>query len=169
MKIIVFLIMLVAIVNCFPAKNVCAQSADLTLQTGVAPHKGVDEIYRQFSESYRTLNVEQVINLYTESAAYLVPGEEILLGRDKVRANFSPFFESVKKNGQTMTISFQIFQRKIEKNMGYDVGIYTLRTFKDGKEIGSGKGKFVVVAVKDSDGKWRFQLDAYNNLPRPQN
>jgi ketosteroid isomerase-like protein len=146
-----------------------AQTADLVLEKGVAAHKGIDEVYRQFSEAYRNLNAEQVINLYTESAAYLPPNDNILLGRDKVRTQFAPFFDSVKRDGRTMTISFQVFQRRVEGNMGYDVGIYTLRFFKDGKEIGApGKGKFFVVAVKDKDDKWRFQVDGYNDLPRPK-
>jgi len=56
----------------------------------------------------------------------------------------------------------------VDKTMGYDVGIFTLRTFKDGKEINSGQGKFVVVTVKDADGKWRFQVDGYSGLrPSP--
>ena len=63
-----------------------------------------------------------------------------------------------------MTISFQIFQRKVEKTMAYDVGIYTIRQFKDGKEAGTGQGKFVVVALKQTDGQWRFQVDGYSNL-----
>lgn len=151
------------------AQTVNNSTNDLVLESGVEAHKGVDEIYRQFSESYRTLNAEQVINLYTESVAYLPPGNEILLGREKVRGQFAPFFDSVKKDGRTMTISFQIFQRKVDKNMGYDVGIYTLRSYKDGKELGTGKGKFFVVALRDKDGKWRFQVDGYNDLPKPKN
>lgn len=67
-----------------------------------------------------------------------------------------------------MAISFQIFQRKVDKNLGYDVGIYTITQFKDGKKLGSGEGKFIVVAVKEKDGKWRFQVDGYNNL-KPEN
>ncbi len=141
-----------------------AQSGDLTLKTGVSSHAGVDDVYRQFSESYRTLNVDTVANLYTENAAYLVPDDDVMTGREPIRASFNRFFDSVKEGGRTMTISFEIVQRRVEKNIGYDVGIYTLRTFKDGKEIGSGQGKFVVVAVKEKDGKWRFQVDGYSGL-----
>ena len=67
-----------------------------------------------------------------------------------------------------MTISFQIFQRKIDKNLAYDVGIYMIRQYKDGKEVGMGQGKFVVVAVKEKDDKWRFQVDGYSDLKPPQ-
>lgn len=67
-----------------------------------------------------------------------------------------------------MTISFQIFQRKVEEKMGYDVGIYTIRQFKDGKETGKSQGKFVVVAVTDNNSKWRFQVDGYSDLKPPE-
>lgn len=146
-----------------------AQTSELVLEKGVLAHKGIDDIYRQFSESYRSLNPEIVTNLYTESAAYLVPDDDIMQGREKIRASFQGFFDSVKKDGRTMTISFQIFQRKADKLMAYDVGIYTLRSFKDGKEIGMGQGKFVVVAVKEKDGKWRFQVDGYSGLKPSEN
>lgn len=144
--------------------HVNAQTSELVLEKGVAAHRGIDDVYRQFSESYRTLDAEKVVNLYTETAAYLPPNDDLLQGRDKVRGVFAPFFDSVKKDGQTMTISFQIFQRGADANMAYDVGIYTLRSFKDGKQINTGSGKFVVVAVKEKDGKWRFQVDGYSGL-----
>ena len=148
----------------FASFAVNAQNSELVLEKGVAAHKGIDEIYARFSDSYRSLDAEKVVNLYTETAAYLQPNDDLLEGRDKVRAVFTPFFDRVKKDGQTMTISFRIFQRKTDKNLAYDVGIYTLRSFKDGKEINSGSGKFVVVAVREKDGKWRFQVDGYSGL-----
>ena len=148
----------------FVSFHVQAQTSELVLEKGVEAHRGIDEIYRQFSDAYRTLDAEKVINLYTETAAYLQPNDDLLQGRDKVRGIFAPFFERVKNDGQTMTISFQIFQRKADKNLAYDVGIYTLKSFKDGKEIGTGRGKFVVVAVKEKGGAWRFQVDGYSGL-----
>lgn len=148
----------------FVSFDINAQTSELVLEKGVAAHKEIDGIYRQFSDSYRTLDAEKVVNLYSETAAYLQPNADILQGRDEVRRVFAPFFETVKKDGQTMTIAFQIFQRRADANLAYDVGIYTLRSFKDGKEIGSGKGKFVVVAVKEKDGRWRFQVDGYSGL-----
>lgn len=141
-----------------------SQNTELVFDAGVLPHAGVDSVYKAFSESYRTLNVDQVAGLYGRNAAYLVPDAEIMIGRDKIGATFQSFFDSVKKDGRTMTISFRIVQRRIEKELGYDVGIYTLRFFKDGKEVGMGQGKFVVVAVKEKDGKWTFHVDGYSAL-----
>lgn len=144
-----------------------AQDSELTLEKGVSAHKEIDAIYKTFSEAYRTLDVEKVANLYSENAAYLPPDNDILQGRAEIRPTFQSFFDYVKNERQTMTISFQIFQRKVDKNLAYDVGIYTIRQYKDKKEVGIGQGKFVVVAVKDKDGKWRFQVDGYNQLKPP--
>lgn len=141
-------------------------SAELVLGKNVKTHKGIDEIYKVFSESYRTLKPEMVANLYTEDAAYLSPNEDVTNGRQAILENFTRFFDYVRNNGENMTISFEILQRKVEKKIGYDVGIYTIRRYKDGKEVITGQGKFVVVAVKEKDGKWRFQVDGYSDLKK---
>ena len=146
------------------ALSIFSQSPELVLENGVSPHKEIDEIYKNFSQGYKTLDVEKVTNLYAENAAYLPPNNKILRGRDEIRPTFQAFFDWIKKEGRTMTISFQIFQRRTDKNLAYDVGIYTIRQFKDGRQVGTGQGKFVVVAVKDKDGKWRFQVDGYSGL-----
>lgn len=153
---------------CFSAVN--AQNSELILEEGVKPHKGIDAIYKDFSKSYRELVPEMVANLYTKDAAYLSPNDDITSGREAILENFTGFFNNMKNSDRNMTISFQIFQRKVEKNMGYDVGIYTIDFFKDGKKTGESKGKFVVVAVKEKDGKWRFQVDGYSSLkPKEKN
>lgn len=144
-----------------------AQNSELILEKGVSAHKEIDAIYKTFSEAYRTLDAEKVVNLYSENARYLPPDNDILQGRSEIRPTFQSFFDYVKEKGQNMTISFQIFQRKVDKNLAYDVGVYTITQFKDGKEIGVGQGKFVVVAVKEN-GKWRFQVDGYSGL-KPEN
>ena len=152
------------------AANISAQNAELVLGEGIKAHIGIDEIYKKFSESYRILKPEIVTNLYTENAAYLPPNSGILTGRTAILQNFTEFFNSVKNDGRNMTISFQILQRKVEKKIGYDVGIYTIKSYKDGEKIGESKGKFVVVAVREKDGKWRFQVDGYSSLtPPPKN
>lgn len=145
-----------------------AQNSELTLEKGVPAHNEIDGIYKTFSEAYRTLNVDLVANLYTDDAAYLPPSNVILQGRAEIRLTFKSFFDYIKNEGRTMTISFQIIQRKVDKNLAYDVGIYTIRQYKEGKQVGeSGQGKFVVVAVKEKDGKWRFQVDGYSDLKPP--
>lgn len=163
MRAIIFLIIIV-----FVSFNAPAQNSELNLEKGVSMHKEIDAVYKTFSEAYRTLNAEMVANLYTETAAYLAPDNDILQSREQIRPTFKSFFDYIKNEGRTMTISFRIFQRKVDKNMAYDVGIYTIRQFKDDEEVNMGQGKFVTVAVKEKSGKWRFQVDGYSDLKPPE-
>lgn len=148
------------------AVSVSAQSTEASLQldSGVAAHKEIDDIYKKFTAAYIGLDIDAVAGLYTENADYLPAGGKPLKGRAAIRENFAGFFNSVKQRGQTMTITFRITQREVTDKMGYDVGIYTLTTFKDGKQMGQGRGQFVVV-TKKAGKNWLFQLDTYGDLP----
>jgi len=160
------LVFLTCLATSAPAAENTPQSA-LVLDEGVAAHKGLDEIYRRFSEGYKNLDAAAVANLYTETAAYLSPGDEIDIGRGKILATFSKMFDSTRQRNGRLEISFRIAQRQAEQNMAYDVGIYTLTSFNDKGESRTSKGKFFVVAKPEKDGVWRFQVDGYNDLPKP--
>jgi uncharacterized protein (TIGR02246 family) len=138
----------------------------LVLDQGVAAHKGLDDIYRRFSEGYKKLDAAAVANLYTETAAYLAPGQDLDIGRQKVLETFTKFFDSVRERHGRLEISFRIAQRQVEQNLAYDVGIYTLTSFNEKGEPRTSKGKFMVVAKPEKDGVWRFQVDGYNDLPK---
>jgi len=137
------------------------------LDEGVAAHNGLDAIYRGFAEGYKKLDPATVANLYTETAAYLAPGKDIEIGRAKVLASFTEFFDSVRQKNGRLEISFRIAQRQAEQNLAYDVGIYTLTSFSDKGESRTSKGKFMVVGKREKDGVWRFQVDGYNDMPKP--
>lgn len=149
------------------AQNVAPENPQLAGE--VKAHRGIDSIYKNFSRAYETLEPEAVADLYTENAAYLAPDDEIITGRRAILENFTSFFEGVRNRGQRISISFRILQRRVEKNIGYDVGIYTLSSFESGKKLGESKGKFVVVAVKSKDGKWRLQVDGYSGIKPQEN
>ena len=153
-----------------PASGLAADNAAASspiLDEGVAPHTGLDEIYRRFSDGYKKLDPAAVANLYTETAAYLQPGKEIEIGRGKVLETFTKFFDSTRQKNSRLEISFRIAQRQAEQNLAYDVGIYTLTSFNEKGEPRTNKGKFFVVAKPEKDGAWRFQVDGYNDLPKP--
>jgi len=140
--------------------------SSLVLEQGVAPHKGLDEVYRRFTEGYKKLDAASVANLYTETAAYLAPGNNIEIGRQKVSEIFTGFFDSVKQQNKRLEISFRIVQRQVDKNLAYDVGIYTLTSFNQKGESSKDSGKFVVVARREKRDSWRFQVDGYSGLTK---
>ncbi|HVF70613.1 MAG TPA: SgcJ/EcaC family oxidoreductase [Chthoniobacterales bacterium] len=144
-----------------------AAGGHLVLDNGVKAHAGLDQIYGRFSEGYKKLDPAAVADLYTENAAYLVPAQNLEIGRQKILDGFTKFFNSVKQRNGRLEISFRIAQRQVEQNLAYDVGIYTLTSFDDKGGSRSSQGKFIVVAQPGKDGVWRFQVDGYNDLPKP--
>lgn len=145
--------------------NSMAEGA-LILERDVAPHKQLDEIYRRFTEGYKKLDAATIANLYSETAVYLAPEDNIQVGRQKVSEIFNGFFNSVKQQNGRLEISFRIVQRQVDKNLAYDVGIYTLTSFNQKGEPSKSSGKFVVVAKREKADIWRFQVDGYSALPK---
>jgi ketosteroid isomerase-like protein len=161
---------LLVLLNCWQASaqapSPTQETSQLVLEQGVSPHKGLDEVYRRFSEGYKKLDAPSVANLYSETAAYLAPGSNVEIGRPKVLENFSRFFDSVKRRNGRMEISFRIVQRQVDNNLAYDVGVFTLTSFNERGEPRTSSGKFVVVAKREKNGTWLFQVDGYNDLPK---
>jgi uncharacterized protein (TIGR02246 family) len=140
----------------------------VTYEAGVAKHKEIDSIYHRFNEAYEKLDAEIVAGLYTDDAMYLVPDNEVIRGRENIRKNFANFFEYNKQKGTNLSINFKILRRSVRGDLGYDVGIYTLQSTKDGKILGEDKGKFVVITRKMKDNSWKFELDSYSALKPPE-
>jgi uncharacterized protein (TIGR02246 family) len=163
------LLIILAVSLLFATTALAQPPQELVLEKGVTPHAKIDDVYRRFSEAYKKFDFEAVTNLYTEDAFYLSPGSNVKRGREKILAEFSGYFNSVKSAGGTLQVSFQILDRRVSGDLAYDVGIYTVTEKKKNGEARTGRGKFVVVALRMNNGEWRFQVDVYNGFPNPQN
>lgn len=168
MKLSLILLAFFPFVTLISAQSPTVDTKELILEKGVAPHARIDDVYRRFSEGYRKLDAEAVTNLYSEDALYLAPGSDIKRGREKIAEIFSGFFDSVETSGGSLTISFRIVERNVSKDLGYDVGVYTLAQ-KRGGGTRSSQGNFVVVARRMKNGDWKFALDTYHDLPGAPN
>ncbi|MCA1625760.1 MAG: SgcJ/EcaC family oxidoreductase [Acidobacteria bacterium] len=161
-------ILFFSFVSALSAQMPATETKELILEKGVAPHAKIDDVYRRFSEAYKKLDAEAVTNLYTDDALAISPGNDIERGREKILENFSNLFNPVKTGGGSLTISFRILERRVSGNLAYDVGIFTFTRKSAKGEARSGRGKFVVVVRRMKNGEWRFQVDAYNDLPAAQ-
>lgn len=140
----------------------------VTHAEGVEPSAALDGIYARLSDAYRALDADAASAVYTEDVSYLPPGSPVLSGRAEAREGFAAFFEALRKEGKTAEISFEVLSRGSSADLGWDVGVFTLRTAKDGTEPSTARGKFVVLARRGADGTWRWQVDAWNDLGRPK-
>lgn len=70
-----------------------AVGQDLSFDAGAKPYAGLDAVYAKFSKAYRELDPELVGGLYAADAAYLVPDQNLITGRDNVTPTFKSFFD----------------------------------------------------------------------------
>ena len=142
--------------------------AGVTPAPGVAPHGGLDGVYARFRAAYAALDADGAASVYAEDVSYLPPGSPVVRGRAEARKGFAAMFEALRKEGRTAEISFEVLARGVSGSLGWDVGVFTLRTSGVGTERAPMRGKYVVVAERGDDGTWRWRVDAYNALaPSP--
>lgn len=132
--------------------------------------KSIDRLYQGFSESYQTLDVDMVTNLYTTDAHYLPgdPNQATMTNRSQIRQGFANYFEWAENNGNDLNISFRIIKREIDDSLAYDVGYYLIQSKSvDEEEFqeGGNVGKFVVTLGLQQDGSWKFLLDGFSPAP----
>ena len=132
--------------------------------TGGAAGKAMDAQYDRFSEAYRQLDPAIVGGLYAEDAFYLQPGSEIIRGRKAIHENFAGFFSGVAQRKDSVRIAFEIVDRAVSGDLGYDIGYYTLSSRTAAGESQSNRGKFTVIWKKGSDGIWQIHIDGYSGV-----
>ena len=120
-----------------------------------------DAAYETFRDAYREGDAAAVAGVYAEDAFYLGPGRDVVRGRAGIQEAFRPFLESGPPG--TYDITFELVEREVSADLGYEVGYYDLRSRK-GEEEGRSRGKFTVVWKRGPDGAWRIQSDTYSGV-----
>jgi ketosteroid isomerase-like protein len=137
-------------------------------QTKSSHDQAFDAVYAKFSEGYRRGNPASVVGLYTPDAFYLQPGRMIERGPVVLNNAFS-FLSSYKDRPSGPNISFEIVDRQVNGDIGWDIGYF--RFNGEGKPITAADepaGKFIVLWKRGADGQWRIFADGYSEVrPRP--
>jgi putative oxidoreductase len=120
-----------------------------------------DALYETFRRAYAEADAAAVAAVYAEDAFYLGPRRDVVRGRAAIRDVFAPFLEAAPPG--TYDVTFEILEREVSGDLGYEVGRYDLRSRKAEGE-GRARGKFTVVWKRGPDGAWRIQSDTYSGL-----
>ena len=118
-----------------------------------------DRAYEAFSRAYRDGDPEGVAVLYTDDAWYLAPGDSIAQGRVVRHFEWLSSYEP----GTGPVVEFEIVDRSVVGDLGYDIGYYSIRAAGAPEGSGSG-GKFIVVWKRGADGAWRIHADGYSDV-----
>ncbi len=130
-----------------------------------ADARAIDALYATFTKAYETFDPDLVANLYTENALYLSPGSDVRRGRAAIRAGFRRSFERTKAKGETMSIWFDRFDRRVSGDVAYEVGYFVVTYQAESGDVRRAKGKFTVVLIRQRNGSWLFHVDSYSDVP----
>lgn len=147
----------------------CSSTLGLPVVTHLSeaqPVEGLDAAYQRLSAAYQELDSAAAITVYTPDALYLQPDEELVRGREGIQEAFERLFDWAQSNDLELRLTFEIMERDIEDDLAYDVGLYTLARFRKGDELGSSRGKFVLISRRQADGSWLFHVDGFSRSPK---
>lgn len=134
-------------------------STDVTQKTTPVTPKSVRETLMRTDSEFSKLSLEkgpeQAFSAYVAPDGILLAAYPAARGREAVR---SQFFASPA--GMTLVWKPQIAEVASSGDLGYTVGTYELRSA--GGTAAARTGKYVTIWKKQSDGSWKFVLDAGN-------
>ena len=142
-----------------------AQEVGPAIEKGVVSHVGMDAIYRTFAEGQKSNNAAILASVYAEDAVLLAPGANIIKGRTAIEEWYRNFCREQEKNGLRTEVANRILVRHVAGDVVYDIGLYTLSAFRDGKLIWKAGGKFMNIARRMPDGTWKEVADSFSDVP----
>ena len=128
--------------------------------------KKIDKVYTTMSLAYKNYDIKLIESIYTDEAYIVYCGDtsDISKERKKLLAGFQRSFVYHREKGLKLDMKFKFIERKIDKEMAYDIGYYRIdKIDKQGKITIGRPGKFVTVLLKQKDGSWKFQVDIYGD------
>lgn len=119
--------------------------------------EAIAAVAERFSAAYMRGDVETMMDCYAREAAIFPAGMDIVSHRDSIRKywTLAPGRKMTRHKSTAVNIT-------IEGTTAFDHGYFEGASSRDGGEPVSFRGKYVIVWVKESDGKWRMKLDIWN-------
>jgi uncharacterized protein (TIGR02246 family) len=118
--------------------------------------------YAQFTKAYANRWPDTVAAVYAPDAIYLAPDQEVIRGRDSIRATFAGFL--LAQSGPGPVVTFEIVERQYGANVVTELGYYHMGPAGSDPATLPRGGKFTVVWTRQRDGRWLIQSDNYSFL-----
>jgi len=122
-----------------------------------AEAKALAKLDDDWSAAAATRDAKRVASFYAEDAVAYPPNESVAVGRAAAEKVWAAYFAE-----PTYRISWKTTHAEVTGAVGYTSGTYE-DSFKgpDGKMV-NGKGKYLCVWKKQSDGSWKAIHDMWN-------
>jgi ketosteroid isomerase-like protein len=147
-KIFIYLVSTVALSTLWS----CKQPNSNTM--GAESHKSatVEELGQMNRDFAKALNEKDALAaaiLYDENASILPPNEPIVTGRENIQAYWQGAIDAGIIDASVKTID-----AKSSGDLGYEIGMYTLRFLGAQKDTLVETGKYTEILKRNEEGKW---------------
>lgn len=125
-----------------------------------------DQLYKEFAQAYKELNVDKITKLYTHNADIInlydgqLPGS--FKGQQEIKAFYTQYFKSVANNQQQMELIFKINERKQSAESIVDHGYFFLEITGVNQPATALYGRFCTQLIYEEQ-QWKFKTDAATN------
>jgi uncharacterized protein (TIGR02246 family) len=118
-----------------------------------------DTIWKEYSESLNSGDLDRWLDLWTEDGVQMPPDEPPIAGIDSIRARNRALLDK-------FTFDIGITNQEVETagDWAYARGTYKARLMpKDGGRPISIDGKYMTILARQSDGSWKIHRDIFNS------
>jgi uncharacterized protein (TIGR02246 family) len=132
-------------------------------QQKVSAATAAEAIWKEYSESLNSGDLERWLDLWTEDGIQMPPDEAAVVGLDSIRARNDAFLDK-------FTVDIGITNQELQTagDWAYSRGIYKARLVpKEGGRPISIDGKYLTILARQADGSWRIHRDIFNSNTPP--
>lgn len=158
LRLFVVLFCALAAVRCAPPAPPAPPAPAAPAVDDPASIAAINDARKAFQAGYTAGDADALGQLYLENAVSEPNFQPTLKGRPAIVASLKNLFEQV-----AVQANLEPEETRTVGNVGLDRGTYTVTvTPKAGAPPSTSQGRYLVVYVKDADGKWRVSHDIDN-------
>jgi uncharacterized protein (TIGR02246 family) len=132
-------------------------------QQRVSAASAAEAIWKEYSESLNSGDLERWLDLWTEDGIQMPPDEPPVVGIDSIEARNGAMLDK-------FTVDIGITNQELETagDWAYSRGTYKARLMpKNGGRPISIDGKYMTILARQPDGTWRIHRDIFNSNAAP--
>lgn len=125
-------------------------------------HEAIQALYKEYFSYAEAGDLDNFIELWDDNALRSEPGIQVILGKEKIKENFRPVFQSFDNKLTQYGMS------KLEVHGDIAIGFMTITLESIPKEGGSASAvdvKALTIFKKQPEGNWKIYMDGVNFHP----
>jgi uncharacterized protein (TIGR02246 family) len=132
-------------------------------QQQVSAATAAEAIWKEYSESLNSGDLERWLALWTEDGVQMPPDEPAIAGKDNIRARNEAVLDK-------FTLDIGVTNQEVEAagDFAYSRGTYKARLMpKEGGAPVAVNGKYLTILARQPDGSWKIHRDIFNSNVAP--